>query len=182
MTRQGKRAVFEAETIKRAEGILNDVPYNSPIVAAVSVLLAGKLKLTSQQIGTVLGVSEATVIRMNQRFRQKPESKQSTWGGRRHGVLTSEDEAAVLKGLTASAAKGEIVGAKQIKIAIEKRQGKRISLQTAYNCLHRAGWRKVVPDKVHPKADPERQDEFKKKCSRRPSSWLPPKRQSPGGS
>ncbi len=181
MSRQGKRAVFDAETIKRAEDILNDVPYNSPFMAAVSVLLAGKLKLPSQQIGTVLGVSEATVVRMNQRFRQKSQSEQSTWGGRRHGILSPEDEAAVLKGLTASAAKGEIIGAKQVKSAIEKHQGKRISLQTAYNCLHRAGWRKVVPDKVHPKADPERQDEFKKKCSRSPSRWLPPKRQSPGG-
>lgn len=178
MSRRGKRAVFKGEVVKRAEDVLNTLAYGSPVLMALSVLLAAKLKLTCEQIGVALGVGEATVVRMNQRFRHTPGDAKSNWGGRRYQALTAEEEKEVLGELETAAARGEVVGAKQVRVAIEERRGKPVSLQTAYNCLARGGWRKVVPDKVHPKQDPEKQEEFKKKCSRRQSRWLPPKLQA----
>lgn len=179
MERQGKRAVFTEGTVKRAEQVINDLSYRSPVLVALSVLLASKLKLTCAQIGQVLGVGKATVVRMNQAFREEPQSDKKDWGGRRREVLTLEEEKGVLAELEARAARGEVVGASRVRAHIEQKRGAPVSLQTAYNFLYRAGWRKVVPDRVHPKSDPEKQEEFKKKHSRRPSKWFPPKRQLP---
>jgi hypothetical protein len=50
----------------------------------------------------------------------------------------------------------------EIKEALEARLGRRIALASAYNMLHRHNWRKLVPDKRHPKSDSEAQEAFKK--------------------
>ena len=50
----------------------------------------------------------------------------------------------------------------QIKPALEKALGRRMALATAYNILHRNGWRKLVPDKRHPQ---KAQEAFKKTAS-----------------
>jgi transposase len=179
MDRQGKRAVFAEETVKRAEQVVNDLSYRDPVLMAVSVLMASKLKLTCVQIGEVLGVSRATVTRMNEASREEHEVEKKEWGGRRRQALTAEQEKETLAELGARAAAGEIVGAAQVKAHIEQKRGAPVSIQTAYNVLYRAGWRKVVPDKIHPKGDPEKQEEFKKKHSRKQSRWLPSKPQAP---
>jgi len=175
MGRRGKRSVFSSDVIARARSVVDSVSYGDQTLAAVSVLLAGVLKLTGKQISSVLGVSLPTVFRMNEMFRNSETKASNNWGGRRHGVLPREVEREVLAGLENMAAKGQIVVAREVKLAIEARKGASISLQTAYNILHRQGWRKLVPDKVHPKSDMEKQDNFKKKTSRRRWLWLPPK-------
>jgi transposase len=177
MARQGKRAVFDETTIKRAEKIVDDLSYRSPLLMALSVLMASKLKLTCVQIGQLFGVHSTTVTQMNKAFREEPGCLKKAWGGRRRQVLTEDEEKEVLEELEARAIAGGIVGAAQVKTHIEKKHGSPVSLQTAYNYLYRAGWRKVVPDKVHPKGDPEKQEEFKKKGFRKPSKWLPSKLQ-----
>ncbi len=175
MGRQGKRAVFDPDVIARAKSVVDRVGYGDQTLAAVSVLLTEVLKLTGEQIGAVLGVSVPTVVRMNERFRKSETKSSNNWGGIRHEVLPREVEREVVAGLEDTASKGQIVVARQVKLAIEERRGASISLQTAYNILHRQGWRKVSPDKVHPKSDMERQDNFKKKSSRSHWLWLTPK-------
>jgi transposase len=49
-----------------------------------------------------------------------------------------------------------------IKQALDKRLGRKVALSSVYNLLHRHGWRKLAPDKRHPKADVAAQEEFKK--------------------
>jgi transposase len=137
--------------------------------------MTAKLKLTGEQVGMVLGVSPATVVRMNRRFRAGEEGSAGQWGGRRHQALSREDEGEVLAALAEDAARGAVIGAKQVKVALEERRGGPMCLQTAYNCLARWGWRKVAPGKVHPKQNREAQEEFKKGASQRRWKWLPPK-------
>jgi|APCry1669188910_1035180.scaffolds.fasta_scaffold31126_1 transposase len=175
MGRQGKRAVFDPDVIVRARAVVDSVSYGDQTLAAVSVLMAEVLKLTGEQIGAVLGVSVPTVVRMNERFRKSETSESNNWGGVRHEVLPRDLECEVVAGLEDMAGKGQIVVARQLKLAIEERRGGSISLQTAYNILHRQGWRKVIPDKVHPKSDMEKQETFKKKNFRKRWLWLPPK-------
>jgi len=176
MGRRGKHAVFSEADLNRASEIVRQLSYGDSILMALSVLLAGKLKLTSAQIASILGVSKPTVVRMNERFRQMPESGPSNWGGDRRSILTEESRREVLAGLEKEAAAGKIVVVEQVKKAIEQKCGAPISLQTAYNILHREGWRKVKPDKIHPKGDPLKQDHFKKKTSQKQWRWLPPTR------
>ena len=49
-----------------------------------------------------------------------------------------------------------------IKEAMNIRLGRRVALASAYNLLHRHGWRKLAPDKRHPQFDIEIQEAWKK--------------------
>ena len=136
-------------------------------------LLAGVLRITSEQISLILGVSASAVARMNKRFREEHQGAAKKWGGDRRSSLPKAGEA--LQALGERAAEGKIVTAALVKQALEEQCGHQISLQTAYNALRRHDWRKVSPDKEHPNADAERQDEFKKKSFPPRYKWLPPK-------
>ena len=165
MGRKGKRAVFDPNVIEKAKAFVSGLKHGDPTVTAISVLMAGVLKLTSAQIASVLCVSIPTVVRTNERFRNSDMQEANNWGGTRHEVLPKKIEDEVLAGLKDRAAKGEVVSAHQVKQAIEEKRGANVSLQTAYNVLHRQGWRKVSPDKAHPKSNMERQEDFKKETS-----------------
>lgn len=179
MGRPGKRTVFEQSVIDKARMIVDEAKHGNKIMMALAVLLTEKLKLTSVEVGDVLGVSPCTVIRMNERFRQLQPDKPGKWGGNRRSILPQGDVRGVLTSLEEKASQGQLVCVGQVKDALEEKRGAAISLQTVYNILHKLGWRKVTPDKEHPKADPEKQETFKKKHSRRSYAWLPPTHTNP---
>ena len=97
-------------------------------------------------------------------------------GGRRFGLLSIEEEEALLAELRARAEQGGIVAAFAIRSQVEGKAGKRVSKDYLYDLLHRHGWRKVMPRPKHPKAKKEEQAEFKKNF---PASWRPPQQHSP---
>lgn len=173
MERRGRRAVFEKGTIERAQMILAELKYGDTVMMAISVLLASRLSLTSEQIGSIFGISPSTVVRMNERFRKEDQGISQNWGGDRRSILPTDETVDVLSSLKEQASQGKIVVVEQVKLALEEKLGSQISLQTAYNILHRHGWRKVKPDKEHPKCDPQKQEEFKKKSFHRRYVWLP---------
>ena len=96
-------------------------------------------------------------------------------GGRRFGFLSLEEEAELLESIRPRAEKGRIFNAFAIKEQIEERLAKRVSKDYLYDLLHRHKWRKVMPRPQHPKADKEKQEEFKKNFR---SWWQPPKKTS----
>lgn len=171
MNRKGRHAVIEEECINRAKQIIANLKYGDQTIAAISILLSGLLHLTSEQIGMVIGVSQSAVIRMNGRFRKTKQTASTSWGGDRRSIMKVDETTEVLRTLEDQASRGEVVVVNQVKVALEEKRGKHISLQTAYNILYRNGWRKVKPDKEHPKSDPQKQEEFKKKHFRRRYIW-----------
>lgn len=92
-------------------------------------------------------------------------------GGRRFGLMSKDLEAETLESLRAEAERGQIVGAFAIREQVESTLGKKVSADYLYDLLHRHGWRKVVPRPEHPKANQEKQEEFKKNSR---SWWEPP--------
>jgi transposase len=96
-------------------------------------------------------------------------------GGRRFGLLSLEEESALLDSIRPRAEKGRILNAFAIKEQIEERLSKKVSKDYLYDLLHRHKWRKVMPRPQHPKADKEKQEEFKKNFR---SWWQPPKKTS----
>jgi transposase len=96
-------------------------------------------------------------------------------GGRRFGFLNLEEEAKLLESIRPRAEKGRILNAFAIKEQIEERLTKKVSKDYLYDLLHRHKWRKVMPRPQHPKADKEKQEEFKKNFQ---SWWQPPKKTS----
>ena len=85
-------------------------------------------------------------------------------GGRRRENLTPAEEANFLAPFLEKAKEGGILIVGEIKEALDARLGRKVSLASVYNLLHRHNWRKLAPDKGHPKSDVATQDEWKKNC------------------
>jgi transposase len=85
-----------------------------------------------------------------------------TPGGRKRQNMTVQEEREFLAPFLESAAAGGVLVVGEIKAALDKRLGREVALASAYNLLHRHNWRKLAPDKRHPKNDPLAQQEWKK--------------------
>jgi len=96
-------------------------------------------------------------------------------GGRRFGLLTLDEENYLLEQVRKEAEQGRILTAYAVKVHIEEKTGRAVSKDYLYDILHRHGWRKVMPRPQHPKADREKQEEFKKNFQ---SWWQPPRKTS----
>jgi transposase len=81
--------------------------------------------------------------------------------------MSVEEEREFLAPFFEQAATGGVLVVGQIKAALDKRLGRDVALASAYNLLHRHGWRKLAPDKSHPQSDPVAQQEWKKNSPKR---------------
>ena len=85
--------------------------------------------------------------------------------------MSWEDEQAFLAEWETKAEQGELVVLTPLRVALEKKLGRRLKSSVVYRLLQRHRWRKVAPDTRHPKAEPAVQEEWKKKRFRK--SWRP---------
>ena len=83
-------------------------------------------------------------------------------GGRRRENMSIEEEKGFLLPFFDKAKSGGILVVSDIKSAMDRRLGRQVALASAYNLLHRHGWRKLAPDKRHPQSDEGIQDAWKK--------------------
>lgn len=120
--------------------------------------------MSLDQTSTITGISKNWVCHLCTEFihangkieRKKPH------GGRRRENLSRAEESLFLASFIEKAGAGGILIVSEIRDALEVRLGRSVALASAYNLLHRHDWRKLVPDKRHPKSDPEAQEAFKK--------------------
>lgn len=136
---------------------------------AQAVLLPALHGLSLQQTGRLIGRSRASVTRLRSRFKrgvEHPQEPRGQWGGRRRENLSVEQEAAFLAPFLEQAQGGGILVVAPIRIAYEEALGRKVPESTVYRLLARHGWRKIAPRPRHPKADPERQEAWKKKSPR----------------
>ena len=168
MSKPGPHVIITEPELTKAKQIIDSLPYRDELLVAFAVVLTSQGKLDQATIGEVLGVSQSTVKRMIKDFKTKcsasaeKENNTPSWGGDRRSILTWEEENEVLDQMTPETIQGHVVTVGDIQSALETKAGRKMSRQTVYNILHRHKWRKVVPDNVHPKNDPENLDEFKK--------------------
>src|SRR5437667_7759404 len=118
----------------------------------------------AEEIAECVGVSKSLVQKMIPRYNregvQAIEIKSS--GGRYHEYMTVEEEKKFLGPFLERAERGELTTTKEIHQAYEEQIGKSVDPTTIYRFLDRHDWRKVMPSSLHPKADVEAQDAFKK--------------------
>jgi transposase len=81
--------------------------------------------------------------------------------------MSVEQEAAFLAPFLERAKVGGILVVAPIQTAYEKALGRKVPESTVYRLLARHGWRKIAPRPRHPKADPERQEAWKKNSPKR---------------
>ncbi len=118
----------------------------------------------AEEIATCVGVSKSLVQKMIARYNR--EGAQSieikSCGGRYHEYLTKEEEDQFLAPFFAQAKRGELTTTGKIHQAYEEQVGHRVHETTIYRLLDRHNWRKLLPRSIHPKADKEAQEDFKK--------------------
>lgn len=132
---------------------------------ALAFNLPARCGLTLRETGEFIGRSRATVARLRKEFRavqQGEESPRRRWGGRRRQNMTLEEERAFLAPFFEQARSGGVLIVAPIKAAYERKIGRSVPSSTIYRLLARNGWRKLAPDKRHPKSDPETRKEWKK--------------------
>jgi len=83
-------------------------------------------------------------------------------GGRHQANLSKEEESKFLAPFFEKAKSGGILVVNDIHKALEERLGRKVALASAYNLLHRHGWRKLAPDKRNISSDAEVQESWKK--------------------
>ena len=154
-----KKLVAEA---KRVVGTTKDA---DELRAAQAVLLPAMSGTTLEQTATLLGVSRATVPRLQARFRRKLSTQQPIyegWGGRRRVLMSLDEEKAFLEPWIKQAKEGGILVVSPIRAALAQKLGRKVVATVAYRMLARHGWRKIAPDTRHPKRDPVLQQDWKK--------------------
>lgn len=143
---------------------------------AQAILVPAIMGTTLSQTATLLGVSRATVHRLQTRFshrkvatNQEAEEKVK-WGGRRRALMTVQEEKEFLSTWEEKARTGGILVVADIRANLAQKLGKPVRSSVVYRLLSRHGWRKVAPDTHHPKSDPQAQEEWKKNFRKQ---WIP---------
>jgi transposase len=132
---------------------------------AQAVVLPLEFGLSLEQTAQAIGVSVGWACQLRTRFVRGegvPGYGARRRGGRRRENMTREEEEAFLGPFFEKAKVGGILVVGKIKQALDVRLGRTVALASAYNLLHRHGWRKLAPDKRHPKADVAAQEDWKK--------------------
>jgi transposase len=131
---------------------------------AQAVVLPLEFGYTLEHTAEIIGVSAGYASRLRSKFIRQGGMKttKKPHGGRRRENMNRVEEAAFLAPFFKKAATGGILVVGEIKQALDERLNRHTALASTYNLLHRHGWRKLAPDRRHPKADQGAQEAWKK--------------------
>jgi transposase len=159
------RAVSGREFLAKAKGVLAKAKTVEEFRQAQALILPLEYGFSIEQVAAVIGVSRGWACQLRTRFirdgakhTQMPPKR----GGRRRENMSIEEEAAFLAPFFESARCGGILVVNVIHNALEQRLGRKVALASAYNLLHRHGWRKLAPYKRNVQADIQAQEDWKK--------------------
>lgn len=158
-----------ADVLQKAIDRLSEAKTVGDLRQAQAVVFPLQFGLTLEQTAEAIGISVGWACRLRTAFIREggasPTVKQSR-GGRRRENLSRDEESEFLEPFFEKAKTGGILVVSEIKRAMEERLGRPVALASAYNLLHRNGWRKMAPDKRHPQSDAAAQEEWKKNSPR----------------
>jgi transposase len=166
------------EVLAKAKELLIKARTADELRRAQAVLLPLEFGFALERTANIMGVSTGYASRLRSEFIRcgGMKTEKRPHGGRRRENMSREEEAAFLEPFFQKAAGGGILVVGEIKQALDERLGRHTALASAYNLLHRHGWRKLVPDRRHPKADVAAQEVWKKN-----SRSLSPRSKKNGG-
>lgn len=159
------RVASGKEVLEQAKDLLVNARTIEELRQAQAVVLPLEFGLSMKQTATAIGVSVGWACQLRMRLIRSGgirETEKSTRGGRRRENLSREEEVAFLAPFIEKASVGGILIVSEIKQALDARLKRKTSLAATYNLLHRHSWRKLAPDKRHPKTDVRAQEEWKK--------------------
>lgn len=152
------------EVLTKAKKLLVKARTVDELRRAQAVVLPLEFGYTLEHTAEIIGVSRGYTCRLRSEFIRQGGMKtaKKPHGGRRRENMNRHEEAVFLAPFLKKAAAGGILVVGEIKHALDERLGRHTALASTYNLLHRHGWRKLAPDRRHPKADPIAQEEWKK--------------------
>jgi transposase len=152
------------QLLEKAKELLASARTAKDVRQAQAVILPLEFNMSLDQASAITGISKNWVCHLRTEFIHADGNieRKKSHGGRRRENLSRTEEALFLAPFIEKARVGGIMIVNEIKDALEARLGRPVALASAYNLLHRNNWRKLVPDKHHPKSDPEAQEAFKK--------------------
>ena len=166
------RKASGADQLEAAKELLKKAKTVEELRAAQAIALPLMLGLSLEQTAMVIGRSVGATCTMRVRFVRilsgEKKATRSKREMRNRAKASLEREAQILDEVLSEAKTGGVVIVPPLKPAIEARLGKPLALSTVYQMLARHGWRKWVPDKSHPKADPAAREDWKKNF---PNAW-----------
>ena len=158
------------EVIERARKQLCEARTVDELRSAQAVVFPLDFGMSIEETSKALGLSKGWTCQIRRHFilrhsiaetgKKMPSPKQEKV--RNRAYLKSEEEAAFLGQFIKKAGQAGILIVSEIHRALEQKLGHKTSLATTYNLLHRHGWRKLAPDKRHPKTDVSAQEDWKK--------------------
>lgn len=160
----------DATVLNKARQAIASAQTVEQLRQAQAVVLPLEYGLSLAQTAQAIGVSPGWACQLRRRFIHGQivgAADAATPGGRKRQNMSLEEERAFLAPFLAQAATGGVLVVGQIKAALDQRLGRKVALASAYNLLHRHGWRKLAPDKRHPQSDPDAQQAWKKNSPKR---------------
>jgi transposase len=164
---------IDEELVRKAQQAINSPKDMTELRCAQAVLLPAVMGTTLEQTAALLGVSRASIPRLQARFRQSMQTERPpprNWGGRRRELMTFDEEKKFLEPWAQQAKDGGILVVSVIRAALAQHLGRSVKASIVYRLLERHGWRKVAPDTHHPKSDPAAQEEWQKNSRKH---WQP---------
>ncbi len=156
------------ETVSAALEAISTATSVEQLRQAQAVVLPLCCGLNLEQTALALGVSTRWASRLRNQFIDgKAIGEGSARGGRRRQSFSIEREAELLAPFLEQAKRGGVLVVGPVRLALQQALGREIALSSAYNILHRHGWRKLAPDKRHPHSDAAAQEAFKKNSLKR---------------
>lgn len=163
---------IDERLVARAKRVVTRATHIQQLREAQSILFPALLDMTLEKTAQSLGVSRATVHRLQRRFRKRREDgKGEVWdarGGRRKSLMSWEEEKKFLMPWKKQAKTGGMIVVSPLRAALSQHLGRTVKASVVYRMLARHDWRKVAPDTRHPKSDPAVQEEWKKNSRK---SW-----------
>jgi transposase len=138
------RQATGGEVLECAKMLIVEARTVDELRQAQAVLLPLEFGLTLAQTAQAIGVSVGWACQLRRRFILAggvPEADRPRPGGRRRENMTQEEEATFLAPFFEKAKVGGILVVGEIKRALDERLGRKVALASAYNLLHRHGWR-----------------------------------------
>lgn len=166
------------DLLEQAKRCLSNAKTAEELRQAQAVVMPLEFCLSIEQTALAIGVSTGWACQLRNRFIREggiPREDKPLRGGRRRANMSLEEEEAFLTPFFDKAKVGGILVVSEIKNALDQQLGRNVALASAYNLLHRHDWRKLAPDKRHPKSNADAQDDWKKN-----SPTLLPKPGKPG--
>lgn len=158
------RTASGKNVLEKAKECLLEAKTVDELRQAQAVILPLEYGFSIEQTAAITGISKRWASHLRMEFISSGGTipKKSPQGGRRRENLSRTEEAEFLAPFIEKAKTGGILIVNEIKEALQARLGRTIALASAYNLLHRHDWRKLAPDKRHPKSDMEAQEDWKK--------------------